>query len=136
MANCFLILKYYAHLILLTFIFQCLLMHRIILESDANVIAGRVAMRGAEADVPLSEQVTSFTDFITTSNDAVVIIAVRVIAHLIRVGSLQWKWIFSDSVQFYPSFQVLFGMFLSSNVCVSFKVSVLFADNLSSTCNS
>jgi hypothetical protein len=86
-----LILRYYAHSILLTFVLQCLLMHRIILESDANVIAGRVAMRGAEADVPLSEQVTSFTDFITMSNDGVVAIAVRVIAHPIRVGSLQWK---------------------------------------------
>jgi len=31
----------------------------IILESDANVIAGRVAMRGADADVPLSEQTIS-----------------------------------------------------------------------------
>jgi hypothetical protein len=28
----------------------------IILETDANVIAGRVSMRGADADVPLSEQ--------------------------------------------------------------------------------
>ena len=91
-AICFLHhLRYNAHLILLIFVLQCLLMHRIILESDANVIAGRVAMRGAEADVPLSEQVTSFTDFITMSNNAVVTIAVRVIAHLIRVGSLQWK---------------------------------------------
>ena len=60
--NC--ILRYSAHLILLTFVLQCLLMHRIILESDANVIAGRVAMRGAEADVPLSEQVMFFTDFV------------------------------------------------------------------------
>ncbi len=36
--------------------------YRIILETDADVIAGRVAMRGADADVPLSEQVllTSF----------------------------------------------------------------------------
>ncbi|BBM97469.1 coatomer subunit zeta [Marchantia polymorpha subsp. ruderalis] len=31
----------------------------IILECDANVIAARVAMRGAEADVPLSEQTIS-----------------------------------------------------------------------------
>jgi hypothetical protein len=31
----------------------------IILECDANVIAGRVAMRGADADVPLSEQTIS-----------------------------------------------------------------------------
>jgi hypothetical protein len=31
----------------------------IILESDANVIASRVAMRGADADVPLSEQTIS-----------------------------------------------------------------------------
>lgn len=45
-------------------VLQCFLMHRIILESDANVIAGRVAMRGAEADVPLSEQVMFFTDFV------------------------------------------------------------------------
>lgn len=30
-----------------------------ILEFDANVIAGRVAMRGADADVPLSEQTLS-----------------------------------------------------------------------------
>lgn len=49
-------------------------MHRIILESDANVIAGRVAMRGADADVPLSEQVMMFTDFVTMSNNAVVTI--------------------------------------------------------------
>lgn len=27
------------------------------METDADVIAGRVAMRGADADVPLSEQV-------------------------------------------------------------------------------
>jgi hypothetical protein len=32
---------------------------RIILESDANIIASRVAMRGADADVPLSEQTIS-----------------------------------------------------------------------------
>ncbi|KAG0580575.1 hypothetical protein M758_4G186400 [Ceratodon purpureus] len=31
----------------------------IILETDAEVIAGRVAMRGADADVPLSEQTIS-----------------------------------------------------------------------------
>lgn len=31
----------------------------IILETDADVIAGRVAMRGADADVPLSEQTIS-----------------------------------------------------------------------------
>ncbi|CAM6127694.1 unnamed protein product [Calypogeia fissa] len=31
----------------------------IILECDGNVIAGRVAMRGADADVPLSEQTIS-----------------------------------------------------------------------------
>jgi hypothetical protein len=31
----------------------------IILESDANVVASRVAMRGADADVPLSEQTIS-----------------------------------------------------------------------------
>lgn len=31
--------------------------YRIILETDADVIASRVAMRGADADVPLSEQV-------------------------------------------------------------------------------
>jgi hypothetical protein len=31
----------------------------IILESDANIIASRVAMRGADADVPLSEQTIS-----------------------------------------------------------------------------
>lgn len=35
--------------------------YSIILESDANVIAGRVAMRGADADVPLSEQVSPGT---------------------------------------------------------------------------
>lgn len=104
-------------MILLTFVSQCLLMHRIILESDANVIAGRVAMRGAEADVPLSEQVTSFTDFITMSNDAVVTIAVRVIAHLIRVGSLQWKSIISDLVQFYSCF-LCFSSFVGMFVLI------------------
>lgn len=31
----------------------------ILLETDANVIAGRVAMRGADADLPLSEQTIS-----------------------------------------------------------------------------
>lgn len=31
----------------------------IILETEANVIAGKVAMRGADADVPLSEQTIS-----------------------------------------------------------------------------
>lgn len=37
--------------------------HRIILETDANVIAGRVAMRGADADVPFSEQVYIYAIF-------------------------------------------------------------------------
>mgnify|MGYP006905968576 FL=1 len=33
------------------------MLYRIILETEASVIAGKVAMRGADADVPLSEQV-------------------------------------------------------------------------------
>lgn len=32
-------------------------LHRILLETDANVIAGRVKMHGADADVPFAEQV-------------------------------------------------------------------------------
>lgn len=32
---------------------------RIVLETDATIIAGRVAMRGADSDIPLSEQVSS-----------------------------------------------------------------------------
>jgi hypothetical protein len=30
-----------------------------VLETDATIIAGRVAMRGADSDIPLSEQVSS-----------------------------------------------------------------------------
>jgi hypothetical protein len=32
----------------------------VILETEASVIAGRVAMRGVDSDVPLAEQVLKF----------------------------------------------------------------------------
>lgn len=44
-----------------------------ILEFDGNVIAGRVAMRGADADVPLSEQVLSNSVLGSIINQNVVI---------------------------------------------------------------